>query len=549
MNIQEILKTRILPLSAALAFVASAPAQPGWQWAVRGFSSANFDAVNARGIATDAQGSVYVAGQFSGIATFGNTNTPIASSGDADAFLAKYSQQGELQWALKLGGPGFDEANGVAVDTNGNIYVAGRYTGPATFGSITLTNFTAGFTAKIDPATTNVLWAKEDGLDWFGVAVDAGGNCCVVGQPLPSQIAGTKLAGPIALAKYDSFGVRQWYTNSLSPNLGTSGSGKAIAMDPEGNVYITGIFRRIVEFGGTSLTNAAIANNNYDEIFVAKFSPSGIPQWARRGGGEGNDQGLGLGVDASGNVIVTGSCDNTTALNSGTSVLFDVGGFGFPPAVGGGLGNMFLVKFDDSGAGLWARKLGSPSLGAAVAVAPGGEFHVAGNFRTASVDFGGVTLDKPFTQEELFAVKYDAAGNAVWARRTSSTLPGTRFGRAIIARADGSVYETGEYLSVNPIIFDSTTLGSKGSGNSMFVAKLVSTSVSSPMVQSLTLLGGGAMQMTVSGDPGQVYVIEASGSPRDFAAIGTNTLTGGVLQFTDPAASGAFARFYRLRLP
>lgn len=530
-----------------LSLVLNTAAQPAWQWAVRGDSASGF--VYGRGIATDNQGNVYVAGRFSDTATFGDTNSPITSYGDSDAFLAKYNNQGRLQWAIKFGGTGFDEANGVAVDTNGNVYIAGRFGGPATFGSITLTNLAAGFTAKVDPSTTNVLWAKADGLVWFGAAADGIGNCHVVGQPLPLQLAGAKLAGPVALAKYNSSGVRQWYTNSLAPNLNTSGSGQAIALDSDGNVLITGIFRRVVEFGSTSLTNAAAANNVYDEIFVAKFSSAGIPQWARRGGGEGNDQGLGIGVDGAGNVIVTGQCDHTTALNGGMSVQFDIGGFGFPAAVGGGLGNMFLAKFSSNGTGVWARKLGGVSYGAALHAASAGDFYVAGYFRTTPLDFGGVTLDKLWTNEELFAMKYDASGNAVWGRRTSSTQVGTRFGRGITARADGSVYETGEHLGVFPVDFDGTTLGSKSTGASMFVAKLTASLLARPTVQGLTLLGAGVIQMSVSGTPGQFYAIEASGTPGNFSAIATNPLTGGVLQFTDPASSGAAARFYRLRLP
>jgi hypothetical protein len=247
--------------------------------------------------------------------------------------------------------------------------------------------------------------------------------------------------------------------------------------------------------------------------------------------------------------VVTGFGDNTSSLNGGTSVSFDIGGFVFPDTVVGGLGNLFLAKFNTSGTGLWARKLPGTSYGAAVAVVESGESYVAGHFRSTPLDFGGTSLQKDWSNEELFAVKYDAAGNAVWGRRTSSTQVGTRFGRAIVAAADGSVYETGEYASVFPIDFDGTTLGSKSSAVSMFVAKLAAPASSSPSVQNLTLLGGGVIQLTVSGTAGQQYVIEGSGTPAGFSAIATNTLSGGILQFTDPGWSGATARFYRLRLP
>lgn len=83
----------------------------------------------------------------------------------------------------------------------------------------------------------------------------------------------------------------------------------------------------------------------------------------------------------------------------------------------------------------------------------------------------------------------------------------------------------------------------------MFVAKLAAPSASAPTVQSLMLLGGGVIQLAVSGTAGLSYVIEASGIPGNFTAIATNNLSGGLIQFTDPGSSGATARFYRLRLP
>lgn len=535
----------------AVLSALTATADPVWQWAVRGASAGTFDSVLGRGIAADAQGNVYVAGKFSGTATFGDTNSSLASFGDSDAFLAKYTSSGQLQWVKHFGGTGSDEAHAVAVDTNGFVYVAGRYSGPGTFGSFTLTNtgFATGFTFKFDPATTNVVWAKDDGLEWWGLAVDGNGNSYVVGQPLGLQIAGSKLAGPIALVKYNSSGTRQWYTNTLAPSLFTIGSGKAIAVDTNGNVYITGIFHSVVEFGSTSLTNAAVANNTRDEIFVAKYSSSGVPQWARRGGGEGDDQGLGIGVDGAGNVIVTGLCDLTTSLNSGTSVQFDIGGFVFPADVNhGGLGNMFLAKFNSSGNGVWAKKLPGISLGTAVSATRTGEFYVAGDFKTNPLDFGGVTLTKSHTLEELFAVKYDASGNAIWGRSSSSPDVGTRFGRGIVPAADGSVYETGEYQGTFPTEFDGTILGSKSTGPSMFVAKLAAAGPSRPTVQNLTLANG-VVTMTVPNSDGQMFVIEGSSTLSGFAPIATNQVSGGVLQFTDPAYAGAAARFYRLRVP
>jgi hypothetical protein len=535
------------PLIVLIFQLASAQAQQ-WQWAQRGFGKGSFDSVYGNGVAADGQGNVYVAGKFSGTSTFGDTNSALTSFGDSDAFLAKYNQQGQLLWAKQFGGAGTDEADSVAVDSAGKVYVAGGYGGSSKFDSITLTNV-GGFIAKVDPTTTNVLWAKSAALEWFGVAVDTNSNAYVVGQPLPFQIAGTKAAEPIALAKYNSSGVRQWYTNSLG-GFNTGGHGKAVAVDRVGNVYITGFFREVIQFGTVSLTNAASANNVYDEIFIAKFNTAGVPQWAKRGGGEGNDQGLGIGVDGAGNAFVTGYCDNTISLNGGTSMKFDIGGFVFPGATGGGLGNMFLAKFDTSGKGIWAKKLPGVSYGAGLDVLATGDFYAAGYFTSSPMDFGGVTLEKDAAVEEIFAVKYNGAGQAQSGRRTSSNQNGGfRHGMAISIGPDGAAYETGNHSGVFPVEFDGTVLGSTSSGVSMFVARLAAAAPGAPSVQAISLVGAGVIKLTVSGVEGQAYIIESSTTLANWSSVSTNLVTGGTIQFNDPSGTGALTRFYRLRLP
>jgi len=73
----------------------------------------------ANGVATDSSGNVYVTGGTKG-GLDGNT-----SAGDTDLFVIKYNSSGTKQWTKQLGTSGDDYANGVAVDSSGNVYVAG----------------------------------------------------------------------------------------------------------------------------------------------------------------------------------------------------------------------------------------------------------------------------------------------------------------------------------------------------------------------------------------------------------------------------------------
>ena len=73
----------------------------------------------ANGVATDSSGNVYVTGGTKG-GLDGNT-----SAGNTDLFVLKYNSSGTKQWTKQLGSSGRDSANAIAIDSSGNLYVAG----------------------------------------------------------------------------------------------------------------------------------------------------------------------------------------------------------------------------------------------------------------------------------------------------------------------------------------------------------------------------------------------------------------------------------------
>src|SRR4051812_31717734 len=86
----------------------------------RQFGTTSYDASND--VATDADGNIFVAG-----ATFGALEG--ASAGNSDAFVRKYNSAGDLQWTKQFGTSTGDAANGVAVDSAGNVLVTGQTDG------------------------------------------------------------------------------------------------------------------------------------------------------------------------------------------------------------------------------------------------------------------------------------------------------------------------------------------------------------------------------------------------------------------------------------
>jgi hypothetical protein len=134
----------------------------------------------ARRLAVDRQGNVYVVGNTEG-ALPGNS-----SAGGVDAFVAKYNSNGRRQWVNQFGTPGLDEAQGVAVDAAGNVYVTGETAG-SLFGN--LAGDSDAWIVKYDPqgrqvAATQIGTNRED--ETYGITVDANGHVYVVGQTLGS---------------------------------------------------------------------------------------------------------------------------------------------------------------------------------------------------------------------------------------------------------------------------------------------------------------------------------------------------------------------------
>ena len=154
------------------------------------------------GIATDAEGNIFVTGEFSGTAAFSDTAS-LTGSGGNDIFVAKYkSSDGELEWAKKAGGTGDDVGHGIATDAEGNIFVTGEFSGTAAFSDTASFTGSGGndiFVAGYD-AAGSLLFALEAGGtgDDVGCGIVGKGNgSIVVGQFQQTAIFGnTTLASP-----------------------------------------------------------------------------------------------------------------------------------------------------------------------------------------------------------------------------------------------------------------------------------------------------------------------------------------------------------------
>ncbi len=303
---------------------------------------------SAEAIAVDTSGNVYVTGETVSL-DFPTTNAVQKTSGGSnDVFVAKLNAgASNLVYSTYLGGSGDDFAHGIAVDSSGNAYVIGNTESPdfptRNAYQSTFAGFDDAFIFKLGPRGTNLLYSTYfGGTDYDAgnaIAVDNSGGAYVTGEtysgryfptvnPFQSKPGGwpgvsldafvakfdTTLSGP-ASAIYSS-----WLGGS------TDERGKAIAIDAAGNAYVTGDVTSYVVYptvpsSDFPLLNAYQPNFNNGSIdplsgltdgFVTKINAAGSAMvFSTFLGGSDDDAGLGIDVDASGNVYVTGETTST----------------------------------------------------------------------------------------------------------------------------------------------------------------------------------------------------------------------------------------------
>jgi len=338
-------------------------------------------------------------------------------------------------WAFHVGSTGNDDGYACKVAPNGNVYLAGKFTG----------------TMDLDP-----------GPGVYNVTSNG--------------------ATDVYVACYTSAGAFLWGFGIGGTNYDGTYN---ITVDAFSNVFVSGFFQgggmdfdpgpgiAIIPFsGGTGLTYEG-------DGFLAKYSSTGAFQWAKDfGGSTVYDYSWGVATDEVGNVYVSGAFCNTMAVPGGPTFSSAAAGPGY------------LIKYSPAGTYIWGHNLGELGIaavdcGASSLIARGGYLYVGGYFRgTSNFDPWGTpalrTAAGGVNQFDPFVAKYDTAGNFIFVRQIAST-GGYEEGRTISLDADNNIYYTG-FLSGNSVTFDSsspatTTFATPGGGGNydIFVVKYSSS--------------------------------------------------------------------------
>jgi uncharacterized delta-60 repeat protein len=355
-------------------------------WVARYNGAANSSDA-ASSLALDEDGNVYVTGSSIGTGT------------GFDYATIKYNSAGIQQWEARYNGPGNsdDEAQSLALDADGNVYVTGKSNGSGTGADFATIKYNANGVQQWIVRYNGPGNGDDEALS---LAVDNHGHVYVTGLS-----TGIGTGSDYATIRYNANGVQQWVARYNGPGNDFDAA-NSLAVDADGNVYITGASTGI----GTAQDYATI-----------RYNASGVQQWVARYNGPGNsfDVAHDLAVDASSNVYVTGQ------------------------SIGGGDAYDYAtIKYNNAGNTIWVERYDGPGsfndIGNAIAVDATGNVYVTGESNMEPFFDPGDP-----SAAEFATVKYNASGDELWVATYNGPATGFEGALALALDSSGNVYVTG----------------------------------------------------------------------------------------------------------
>jgi hypothetical protein len=337
-------------------FIQKLDSTGAFLWA-KNFGSSQLDACES--IATDNLGNVYATGNFFGTVDFDpssntfNLFSPSIATGAV--FILKLDIEGNFIWAKSIFG--FDgiseEAYGIAVDADYNVYTTGIFTG--------ITDF------EPETGTGTQVLTSIGSFDIFIQKLNAAGSLVWA-----KNMGGTQAEFPYA-----------------------------IAVDGDKNVYTTGIFQSTADFDPDAGT-ANLTSAGSNDVFISKLNTNGDYVWAKRIGTTSEEEARGIAVDGYKAVYITGTFTGTVDFDPGTGVanLTSNGGADF-----------YTVKLDSLGNYIWANATGADASEESTSIALDGNnnLYTTGRFtNTVNMNPTGGTDNKSANNIAIFTRKLNA---------------------------------------------------------------------------------------------------------------------------------------------
>lgn len=331
-------------------------------------SSGVSDYVDIVDVSTNANGAIFVGGQFTGTVDFdpSPTNTVTRIGVNNDIYLGRYTSQGALLNSSSIIASGDAQTQtlkDIAVRGQ-SVYIIGDNEGVATFST--------------GLASTNVVGTNGN-LD-------------------------------ILIAKFDEGLSNIWAYSIGGAENDTPGG---LTVDNSGNMYITGLFRGSVNFdpSGNGTTKTLTAGTDGD-IFIAKYNTNGELIWVNQIGGSFFDVGVDLELDGNGNLYVTGRFNGTVDFDPGAGVS--------SISANANDESTFIAKYTTDGNYVWAKSIIGVENVADMSLSYSGKIAIVGYYQldNADVDPGVGEALLPYDNNlpDGYLSVYDNDGNFLWAK-------------------------------------------------------------------------------------------------------------------------------------
>lgn len=369
-------------------------------------------------LAVGPDGALYAAGWTTEALPAGSGS---AGAGRRDAFVRRYSPDGVVVWTRQFGAVGDDNAEDIAIDAAGNVYVAARVDGPV--GANAGGRGRDGFVAAYDPGGLE-LWSLQIGtpeVEWAdAVAVTEDGTVFVSGSTTG------EFPGQLNRGSTDNFVARITPDGALASIIqfgSEEGMGATALAASGGLLYVAGSTLGPLSSNPTGDEHAGSA-----DIYVRVYDATGAELRTWTFGSNNADTALDLTVDSDGSAVVVGTT-RATLPNPVVGVGTRVGGFL----------DAFAIGLDPQGKIAWVRQFGTDEWDVASSVSPGtdadGVLYIAG--RTSGA-FPGHSARGEF---DIFVRAIDTNGATLWTRQLGSAAED--FAYAVAAGPANSVYVGG----------------------------------------------------------------------------------------------------------
>ena len=448
----------------------------GWTSAI---GAEAFD--QARGIAVDDDGAIYIVGSFEQIVDFDPSKRKDklkakGRDGHPDIYLTSYSGEGLYRWTARIGGSAAEYGDAVTMTPAGDVVLTGAFYEKVDFNPTKRKDKhkshggADAFVTLLHPdgsyGWTRTFGGEQSDVGW-GTAADNEGNIIVAGDFMatvdfnPGRGVDNRTSNggeDVFVTKLGPKGSYQW-TRTFGGSLRDTAWG--VATDADGNVIVTGEYRGTVDFDPTEGVDIH-TSNGADDVFITKLGSDGSYHWTHTfGGTDINDKGFDVVTDGAGNVYVTGGFVGI--------VDFDRRGRG-DIRVGQGFSDIFVTKRAPDGGYQWTRTIGGTAIEAAFGIALNdlGSLVIAGNYSgTVDFDFGeGVDQHTSNGGRDVFVTTMTTDGGYV-STQTFGGSDGNDGAEDVAIDPDGNIVACGLFASQN-VDFDPTSGVDLHSSNGKF---------------------------------------------------------------------------------